>query len=187
MTVEETTIQDLKVLIPKAYVDSRGYFFEAYNELEMQKLGLAYSFVQDNQSQSTYGVNRGLHFQKPPYAQAKLVRVLQGEILDVAVDIRKNSPTYGAYFSILLSAENKKQLLIPAGFAHGFSVLSPMAEVLYKCDNYYHPECDAGILFSDSKLAIDWRMEIESIIVSPKDAALGSLADLDSPFTDKVF
>ena len=149
MTVETTFIKDLLVLTPAIFEDERGYFFESYSEASFVKNGLSYTFIQDNQSFSKKGVIRGLHFQKAPYAQAKLVRVLQGEILDVAVDLRKDSATYGMSFSILLSAENKKQVLVPKGFAHGFSVLSANAIVSYKVDDVYHKESESGILYND--------------------------------------
>ena len=144
--------------------------------------GLRYDWVQDNQSHSTYGVIRGLHFQKNPAAQTKLVRVLQGEILDVVVDLRRAEPTFGQVFSILLSAENKQQLLVPKGFAHGFSVLSETADVLYKCDALYNKESESGICYNDAELAIDWKVPLDQVIVSEKDLVLSSFNDLDSNF-----
>jgi dTDP-4-dehydrorhamnose 3,5-epimerase len=160
------------IVEPTIFEDSRGYFFESYNEAQFAKHGIAANFVQDNQSRSTYGVIRGLHYQQPPYAQAKLVRVLEGVILDVAVDIRRDSPTYGQYFSLELSAENKKQLFIPEGFAHGFSVLSQIAVVMYKCNAYYNKSSEGGILFSDPQVGIDWKVRAGEAIVSEKDQKL---------------
>ncbi len=165
----ETGIAGLLVFEPKVFEDSRGHFFESYNTQTFLQQGIDTQFVQDNQSKSSYGVIRGLHFQNPPHAQAKLVRVLAGKILDVAVDIRKNSPTYGKTYAIELSAGNKKQLFIPAGFAHGFSVLSEIAEVMYKCDNYYNKESEGGIIYNDPSLNIDWQIPAGSEIVSDKD------------------
>ena len=169
MNLKETSLPGLILIMPATYVDNRGYFFEAYNEAVFHSKGISDRFVQDNQSHSVYGVIRGLHYQMNPHAQVKLVRVLAGKILDVAVDIRKNSPTYGKYFSIELSHENKKQLLIPAGFAHGFSVLSDTAEVLYKCNHLYNKESEGGILFNDKELGIDWHIPVDKQIVSEKD------------------
>jgi dTDP-4-dehydrorhamnose 3,5-epimerase len=178
MTVETTFIKDLLVLTPAIFEDERGYFFESYSEASFVKNGLSYTFIQDNQSFSKKGVIRGLHFQKAPYSQAKLVRVLQGEILDVAVDLRKDSVTYGQHFSIQLSAENKKQLLVPKGFAHGFSVLSANAVVSYKVDEVYHKESESGIQYNDSTLAINWQVNAAEAIVSDKDRVLGTFKDL---------
>jgi dTDP-4-dehydrorhamnose 3,5-epimerase len=154
---------------PTVFKDDRGYFFESYNEQAFAKQGLSIHFVQDNQSYSNYGVIRALHYQLDPHAQTKLVRVLQGKILDVALDIRKGSPTYGKSLSVELSAENKRQLLIPKGFAHGFSVLSQTAEVSYKCDAFYSKADEGGILFNDPALGIDWQVPAGKEIVSPKD------------------
>lgn len=168
---------------PAVFPDPRGYFFESYNESVFAKAGITTHFVQDNQSSSTYGVIRGLHFQRPPHAQAKLVRVLQGRILDVAVDIRKGSPAYGKVFAIELSAENKKQLYIPKGLAHGFSVLSETAEVLYKCDAFYNKESDGGIIYNDPALNIDWQVPADKAIISEKDSKLPVLAGLQNEFT----
>jgi len=172
MPFTETPIPDLFVFEPKIFEDARGYFFESFNSALFAERNINVNFVQDNQSKSTYGVLRGLHYQLNPFAQAKLVRVISGEVLDVAVDIRQNSPTYGQHFSILLSAENKKQLYIPRGFAHGFIVLSETAEFFYKCDNYYSKEHDAGIIYNDPTLKIDWRLETDKILVSEKDKNL---------------
>ncbi len=167
-----TNIPDLLIFEPKVFEDSRGYFFEAYNTQSFADEGVDIRFVQDNQSKSSYGVIRGLHYQLNPYAQTKLVRVLEGIILDVAVDIRKGSPTFGQHFAIELSAENKKQLLVPQGFAHGFSVLSETAIVLYKCDQLYNKQSEAGIVFNDPTLNIDWKLLANKALVSEKDALL---------------
>lgn len=169
MPFHKTGIPGLLIFEPKVFDDSRGYFFEAYNKKTFQDEGVDLLFVQDNQSKSSYGVIRGLHYQLHPHAQYKLVRVLEGSILDVAVDIRKGSATFGKYFSIELSAANKKQLLIPIGFAHGFSVLSETAIVLYKCDALYNKESEAGILYNDPSLNIDWKIPAGKEIVSDKD------------------
>jgi dTDP-4-dehydrorhamnose 3,5-epimerase len=169
MPFYKTDIPGLLVFEPKVFEDSRGYFFEAYNEEVFRKEGIDLRFVQDNQSKSSYGVIRGLHYQLPPHEQFKLVRVLQGSILDVAVDIRKGSPTFGKHFSMELSAENKIQLLIPPGFAHGFSVLSDTAVVFYKCDALYNQESEAGIRYNDPSLNIDWKIPAGKEIVSEKD------------------
>lgn len=178
----KTTLPDLLLFEPIVHNDARGYFFESYNESVFLQQGIDLRWVQDNQSSSQYGVIRGLHFQAPPYAQTKLVRVLSGSILDVAVDIRKGSPTYGAFFSIELTAENKKELLVPKGFAHGFAVLSEKAEVLYKCDQFYNKASEQGIFYADPSLAINWMIKADSAIVSEKDKQLPSLSKLDSPF-----
>lgn len=182
MTIEKTFIQDLVVIIPRVFEDSRGYFFEAYNQAKFHENGMEYQFIQDNQSFSKRGVIRGLHLQINPFAQAKLVRVLEGEILDVAVDLRKDSPTYGQHFSVLLSAENKKQLMVPHGFAHGFSVLSETASVIYKVDQLYHKDSERGIRFDDPTLAIDWQLNADEVIVSDKDLILPSFNDIDWTF-----
>jgi dTDP-4-dehydrorhamnose 3,5-epimerase len=169
MPFQKTDIPDLLIFEPKVFDDSRGYFFEAYNEEVFRKEGIDLRFVQDNQSSSSYGVIRGLHYQLNPHAQFKLIRALQGKILDVAVDIRKGSPTFGKVFSVELSDENKKQLLVPAGFAHGFSVLSETAVVFYKCNALYNKESEFGILYNDSFLNIDWKIPPGKEIVSEKD------------------
>ena len=179
MTLETTTIQDLVIINPAIFHDERGYFFEAYNQAKFYENGIEYQFIQDNQSFSKRGVIRGLHLQINPFAQAKLVRVLQGEILDVAVDFRKNSPTYGRYFSVILSATNKKQLMVPHGFAHGFSVLSETASVMYKVDQVYNKESERGIRYDDPILAIDWQLNPNEVIVSEKDLVLPSFEDID--------
>lgn len=180
MTIEKTAIADLIVVEPSVYKDDRGYFFESFNKEQFKKNDLDYDFIQDNQSFSKRGVIRGLHFQVGAYAQTKLVRVLEGEILDVAVDLRVASETYGQYFSIVLSAENKKQLLVPAGFAHGFSVLSESASVLYKVDQVYHKDSERGIRYDDPILNIDWQVDSNSIIVSEKDVILPGFSDFVS-------
>lgn len=185
MPFTSTEIQGLLIFEPRVIADSRGYFFESYNESVFQQQGLNIRFVQDNQSFSTYGVIRGLHYQLEPYAQVKLVRVLQGIILDVAVDIRKGSPTYGKVFSIELSAENKKQLLIPKGFAHGFSVLSQTAEIMYKCSTLYNKESEGGIIYNDPGLNIDWKLPADKMIVSDKDKLLPTLDECKNNFTFK--
>jgi len=182
MSFHTTDIPGLLVFEPKVFEDNRGYFFESYNENVFRQQGIDLRFVQDNQSSSFYGVVRGLHYQLPPHAQVKLVRVLQGKILDAAVDIRKGSPAFGRSFSIELSAENKKQLFIPAGFAHGFSVLSEKAEVLYKCDAFYNRESDAGIRFNDPVLNLDWEIPADKIIVSEKDLSLPLLDQCKNSF-----
>ena len=182
MTIEKTPIQDLVIITPAVFEDSRGYFFEAYNQAQFHENGIKYQFIQDNQSFSRCGVIRGLHLQINPFAQAKLVRVLEGEILDVAVDLRKNSPTYGQHFSVVLSAENKKQLMVPHGFAHGFSVLSETASVMYKVDQLYHKDSERGIRYDDPTLAIDWQLDSKEIIVSEKDLILPSFNEIDWSF-----
>ena len=182
MKKDITPIQDLIILSPTVFSDERGYFFEAYNQLKFEELGININFVQDNQSFSQKGAIRGLHYQNPAFAQTKLVRVLQGEIIDVAVDIRKDSPTYWQHFAIRLSAENQKQLLIPHGFAHGFSVISDTAVVLYKCDQFYNKESEGGIRFDDPVLNIDWGMDLKDAIVSEKDMILPNLNACNSLF-----
>lgn len=178
----ETGLPGLLVFEPTVFEDSRGYFYEAYNEKAFAQQGITTKFVQDNQSCSSYGVIRGLHYQLSPHAQIKLVRVLSGVILDVAVDIRKGSPTFGKVYALELSAQNKKQLYIPAGFAHGFSVLSEMAEVLYKCDAFYNKESEGGILYNDPALEIDWKIAADKAIISDKDIKQPRLADCKNNF-----
>lgn len=182
MKIETTPFQDLVIINPTVFEDARGYFFEAYNQNVLLEQGIHVNFVQDNQSLSKRGTLRGLHYQNPPFAQTKLVRVLQGEIMDVAVDLRKNSPTYGQHFTIRLSAENKKQLLIPHGFAHGFSVLSETAVVMYKCDQFYNKASEGGIRFDDPALNIDWGIDLKTAIVSEKDLELPGIAECNSGF-----
>jgi dTDP-4-dehydrorhamnose 3,5-epimerase len=182
MKIEKTAIQDLLIITPAVFDDERGYFFEVYNQAKFHENGINYNFIQDNQSFSTKGVIRGLHLQINPFAQAKLVRVLQGKILDVAVDLRKNSATYGQHFSVILSAENRKQLMVPHGFAHGFSVLSGTASVLYKVDQVYHKESERGIRYDDAILNIDWQVEASEVIVSEKDLILPGFDGIDWEF-----
>lgn len=170
-------IQGLVIIEPTVFEDNRGYFFEAYNGALFEKNGITTQFVQDNQSKSSYGVIRGLHYQQNPSAQAKLVRVLEGRILDVAVDIRKGSTTYGQHFDIELSSENRRQLYIPEGFAHGFSVLSETAIVLYKCNALYNKASEGGIRFDDAELGINWQVDPSAAVVSEKDLVLPSFKD----------
>ncbi|MFZ1528403.1 MAG: dTDP-4-dehydrorhamnose 3,5-epimerase [Ferruginibacter sp.] len=169
MPFTETEFPGLLVFDPKIFEDSRGYFFESYNANTCKEAGIDIVFVQDNQAQSSYGVIRGLHYQLAPYAQTKFIRVLSGAILDVVLDLRIGSPTYGKIFSIELSAQNKKQLLVPKGFAHGYSVLSEKAEVFYKCDTFYHKESEAGVWYNDPALGIDWKIPEAREIISEKD------------------
>lgn len=182
MPFVKTDFPGLLIFEPNVFEDSRGYFFESYNEKIFQQEGIDSRWVQDNQSSSTYGVIRGLHYQLPPFAQAKLVRVLRGKILDVVVDIRKGSPTFGKVFTLKLSGKNRKQIYIPAGFAHGFSVLSEKAEVLYKCNTFYNKESEAGIIYNDPALAIDWMIPAADAIVSDKDKVLPLFADCKNSF-----
>ncbi len=182
MNVLKTSFEGLLIIEPDIFGDSRGYFFESYIKRKYQDAGVSMDFVQDNQSQSQKNVIRGLHFQKPPHAQTKLIRVLSGTILDVVVDLRKDQPTFKKSFSLELSAENKIQLLIPKGFAHGFSVLSEEAEIFYKCDDYYYPELEGGILYDDIELAIDWKVSSSESIVSAKDKGLPGLLKSDLSF-----
>jgi dTDP-4-dehydrorhamnose 3,5-epimerase len=177
-----TDFPGLIVFEPAVFNDDRGYFFESYNEQFFFRQGLDMRFVQDNQSFSRYGVVRGLHYQLDPHAQTKLVRVLQGKVLDVVLDLRQGSPTFGRSMSIELSAENKKQLLIPKGFAHGFSVLSPTADVLYKCDSFYDKASEGGILYNDPALGIDWGLPTDKLIVSAKDLELPLFAGCRNNF-----
>lgn len=169
MIFTKTNIEDLYIIEPQVHADKRGYFYESYNRTEFERNGLFYDFVQDNQSKSQYGVIRGLHYQVAPFAQTKLVRVLEGKVLDVVVDLRSDSLTFGQHFSIELSEDNFKQLLIPHGFAHGFSVLSEVAVFAYKCDNYYNKNSERGIIFNDPKLSIDWKINEKDQIISAKD------------------
>ncbi|MGL5260766.1 MAG: dTDP-4-dehydrorhamnose 3,5-epimerase [Bacteroides sp.] len=180
MKIEETHIKGLYIIEPRIFTDDRGYFFESFNQEEFEQHVGPIRFVQDNESKSSFGVVRGLHFQEPPYTQAKLLRVVQGRVLDVAVDLRKNSPTYGQHFSIELSADNKKQVFLPKGFAHGFSVLSEKAIFQYKCDEFYHPESENGIAWNDPGLQIDWQIPMKYIILSEKDQKYKSLSE--TPF-----
>ncbi len=182
MNVIKTPIEGLLIIEPRVFHDARGYFVETYNEQRYREAGVDAMFVQDNQSCSTYGVVRGLHFQKPPYTQAKLVSCTKGRVLDVAVDLRKESPTYGKWFSVELSEENHRQFYMPRGFAHGFSVLSEQAVFTYKCDNLYHPEAEGGLLLSDPDVAIDWQVPEDKRVISEKDTKHPLFKDLISPF-----
>lgn len=182
MKIIETPLPDLFIVEPSVFKDARGYFFEAYNHKKFQSHGIDIQFVQDNESQSEYGVIRGLHYQLAPYSQSKLVRVVMGKILDVAVDIRRNSPTFGKHFSLEIEAEKKQMLFIPKGFAHGFSVLSKNAIVLYKCDALYNHEAERGIMYNDPKLNIDWKVKPSEAIVSAKDKVHPTLENTDTNF-----
>ena len=177
-----TDIEGVLIFEPAVYKDERGYFFESYNEVTFHQQGITNRFVQDNQSFSKFGVIRGLHYQLDPHPQTKLVRVLQGRIVDVAVDIRKGSPTFGKYVSVELSSDNKRELLVPRGFAHGFSVLSDTAEVSYKCDGLYDKASEGGIRFDDPQLNIDWQLPLDKAIVSSKDLALPVFAECRNNF-----
>jgi dTDP-4-dehydrorhamnose 3,5-epimerase len=183
MEIIKTGIEGLLILEPRIFQDARGYFFESFSQREFEERVGHVHFVQDNESMSTYGVMRGLHFQRPPYTQTKLVRCVSGRVLDVAVDIRQGSPTYGQHVAVELTAENHRQFFIPKGFAHGFAVLSETAVFQYKCDEFYHPEADAGISILDESLGIDWRIPMDKAILSDKDTRHGMLADFQSPFT----
>ena len=186
MEIIKTGIEGLLILEPRIFQDARGYFFESFSQREFEEKVGPVHFVQDNESMSTYGVMRGLHFQRPPYTQSKLVRCVSGAVLDVAVDIRQGSPTYGQHVAVELTAENHRQFFIPKGFAHGFAVLSETAVFQYKCDEFYHPEADAGISILDDSLGIDWRIPTDKAILSDKDTRHGMLADFQSPFTYPV-
>ena len=182
MNLIKTTLDGIVVLKPTIFKDNRGYFMESYNQKNINKLVGNVNFVQDNESESSRGVLRGLHFQKPPYAQAKLVRCLKGSVLDVVLDLRKDSKTYGIFETILLTEENKKQLFIPKGFAHGFVVLSETAIFSYKVDNYYNPDSESGVLWNDLDLNIDWKINKKEIIVSEKDKSLPTFNNIINPF-----
>ncbi|NBC58533.1 MAG: dTDP-4-dehydrorhamnose 3,5-epimerase [Bacteroidetes bacterium] len=183
MKVKETALKGCFTIQPNVFEDKRGYFFESFNQEKFEEhIGKKIDFVQDNESKSQKGVLRGLHFQIPPYAQAKLVRVVQGEVLDVAVDLRKDSPTFGKHQSVLLTAKNKTQFFMPRGFAHGFLVLSDTAIFSYKIDNVYAPDHDTGIIWNDKDLNIDWQFEKKKLILSEKDKNLQSFKDFKSPF-----
>jgi len=185
MAFTKTKFVGVFVFDPLIFEDERGFFYESYNERLFQQNGISTKFIQDNQSFSYYGVIRGLHYQLEPHAQAKLIRVLQGSILDVIVDIRKGSPTFGKWLSMELSSANKKQLFIPEGFAHGFSVMSETAEILYKCDQFYNKESETGIIYNDKNLQIDWKIPKDKIIVSPKDEQLPVFTDCKNNFEYK--
>lgn len=183
MQVEETNLKDCFIIQSKVMEDDRGYFFESFNQDKFSEaVGKTYQFIQDNESKSQKGVLRGLHFQTPPYAQAKLVRVIQGEVLDVAVDLRKDSPTYGKHTSVILSGKNKTQFLVPRGFAHGFIVLSDFAIFAYKVDNAYAPEHDSGIIWNDQDLEIDWKINPDEVLLSGKDQNQQAFNTFESPF-----
>lgn len=182
MEVIQTNIKGVVIIEPRLFKDDRGYFFESYSERDFNKQVGEIHFVQDNESKSSYGVMRGLHFQRPPFTQSKLVRCVKGAVLDVAVDIRKGSPTYGQHVAVELTEDNHRQFFIPRGFAHGFAVLSPEAIFQYKCDNFYHPEADGGISILDTSLGIYWRIPTEHAILSEKDTKHPLLKDFDSPF-----
>lgn len=186
MEVIQTAIEGLVIIEPKIFKDARGYFFESFSQREFDEKVRKINFVQDNESMSGYGVMRGLHFQRPPFTQSKLVRCVKGRVLDVAVDIRKESPTYGRHVAVELSEENHRQFFVPRGFAHGFAVLSKMAVFQYKCDNFYTPEADSGISLQDESLGIDWRIPISHAILSEKDTKHLCLKDFDSPFDYRV-
>ena len=182
MEVIKTNIEGLVIIEPRVFKDARGYFFESFSQREFEEKVRKINFVQDNESMSSYGVMRGLHFQCPPYTQSKLVRCVKGRVLDVAVDIRKGSPTYGQHVAVELSEENHRQFFVPRGFAHGFAVLSETAIFQYKCDNFYAPEADGGISIKDDSLGIDWQIPTENAILSEQDIKHVCLKDFDSPF-----
>lgn len=191
MEVIKTDIEGVLIIEPKVFGDARGYFFESYSKREFDDkivplLGHTIDFVQDNESMSSYGVMRGLHFQRPPYTQSKLVRCVKGAVLDVAVDIRKGSSTYGQHVAVELTEDNHRQFFVPRGFAHGFAVLSETAVFQYKCDEFYHPEADGGISIVDDSLGIDWRIPTEKTLLSEKDTKHAVLKDFDSPFDIKI-
>ena len=183
INVIETDIEGVVIIEPKVFGDSRGYFFESWSQKDFDELVRPVKFVQDNESMSTYGVMRGLHFQRPPYTQSKLVRCVKGAVLDVAVDIRKGSPTYGKHVAVELTEENHRQFFVPRGFAHGFAVLSETAVFQYKCDNFYAPQADGGISILDGSLCIDWHIPTDKAILSEKDTKHECLKDFDSPFS----
>ena len=185
MEVKRTSIDGVFIMEPRIFKDARGYFFESFSQREFDEKIRPITFVQDNESQSSYGVIRGLHFQRPPFAQSKLVRCVRGAVLDVVVDIRKGSPTYGQHVAVELTEDNHHQLFIPKGFAHGFAVLSDIAVFQYKCDEFYHPEADGGISILDDTLGIDWRIK-DKAILSEKDTKHPLLKDFDSPFDIKI-
>ena len=183
MEVIQTAIPGVVIIEPRIFEDARGYFFESFSQREFSEKVADIQFVQDNESKSTYGVMRGLHYQKPPYTQSKLVRVVKGTVLDVAVDVRSGSPTYGQHVAVELTAENHRQFFIPKGFAHGFVVLSDEAVFQYKCDNFYAPQSEGGISILDESLGIDWRIPMDKAILSDKDKKHPKLADAPEDFT----
>lgn len=182
MEIIKTDIEGVVIIKPRIFTDSRGYFFESYSQKEFDRAVRPVRFVQDNESRSTRGVMRGLHFQRPPFTQSKLVRCVNGSVLDVAVDIRKGSPTYGRHVAVELTGDNRLQFFVPRGFAHGFAVLSDTAVFQYKCDEFYHPEADGGISILDGSLGIDWRTDPAGAVLSEKDTRHPLLRDFDSPF-----
>ena len=182
MDVIKTNIDGVVIIEPRIFKDARGYFFESFSQREFDKKVGKIQFVQDNESMSSYGVMRGLHFQRPPFTQSKLVRVIKGAVLDVAVDIRKKSPTYGKHVAVELTEDNHRQFFVPRGFAHGFAVLSDEAIFQYKCDNFYAPQADGGISILDGDLGIDWHIPMDKAILSEKDTKHPLLKDFDSPF-----
>ena len=183
MEVIKTAIDGVLILEPRIFKDARGYFFESFSSREFEEKVCKTTFVQDNESFSGYGVVRGLHFQKPPFTQSKIVRVIKGSVLDVAVDIRKGSPTFGQHVAVELTGENHRQLFIPRGFAHGFAVLSETAIFQYKCDNFYAPQADGGISIKDESFGIDWKIPTDKALLSEKDTLHECLKDFDSPFS----
>lgn len=187
MEVIQTEINDVLIIEPRVFKDARGYFFESFSQREFDEkvtpiLGHKVNFVQDNESMSSYGVMRGLHFQRPPFTQSKLVRCVKGAVLDVAVDIRKGSPTFGKHVAVELTEDNHRQFFVPRGFAHGFAVLSDTAVFQYKCDEFYHPEADGGISIKDESLGIDWHIPTDKALLSEKDTKHAMLVDFESPF-----
>lgn len=186
MEVIKTKIEGVVIIEPKVFKDARGYFLESFSQREFEEKVRKINFVQDNESMSSYGVMRGLHFQRPPFTQSKLVRCVKGSVLDVAVDIRKGSPTYGQHVAVELTEANHRQFFVPRGFAHGFSVLSETAVFQYKCDNFYAPEADGGINIKDESLGIDWQIPTSNAILSDKDLKHACLKDFDSPFDYQV-
>ncbi len=182
MEVIKTNIKGVVIIEPKVFTDARGYFFESYSKKEFDEKVRPIDFVQDNESCSSYGVMRGLHFQRPPFTQSKLVRCVRGSVLDVAVDIRKGSPTFGKHVAVELTEDNHLQFFVPRGFAHGFAVLSETAVFQYKCDNFYAPQADGGISIQDASLGIDWKIDSSKAILSEKDLKHALLKDFDSPF-----
>ncbi len=183
MDVIKTALDGVVIIEPKILGDARGYFFESFSQREFDEKVRKINFVQDNESMSTYGVMRGLHFQRPPFTQSKLVRCVKGAVLDVAVDIRKGSPTYGQHVAVEITENNHRQFFVPRGFAHGFAVLSETAIFQYKCDNFYAPQADGGISIADESLGIDWKIPADKILLSEKDTLHVCLKDFDSPFT----
>ena len=182
MEVIKTEIDGVVIIEPRLFKDDRGYFYESFSQREFEEKVCRTTFVQDNQSKSSYGVLRGLHFQKPPYCQSKLVRCIKGAVLDVAVDLRKGSPTFGKYVAVELSEDNHRQFFVPRGFAHGFAVLTPEAVFQYKCDNFYNKESEGSVAWNDPQLAIDWRIPADKVLLSEKDKLSKNIADADYLF-----